>query len=91
MHTKTDPMVSLNVALRRLLESSEVEIVDKDTRKAYRWAFKNEMTPPPSLRPTRDWEALLRTANEFGYELARFYPEAANDRFAPEKASKEKK
>lgn len=75
---KTDPMVSLNVALKRLHDSEEVEIVDKDGRKAYRWGYKNEMTPTPNERPKIDWEGLLRTANQYGYTIAELDPEAAD-------------
>lgn len=78
IYAKTDPMVSLNVALKRLHDSEEVEIIDKDGRKAYRWAYKNEMTPTPDEKPKIDWEAFLRTANQFGYAIAELYPEAAD-------------
>lgn len=75
---KTDPMVSLNVALKRLHDSEEVEIVPKEGRKAYKWAYKNEMTPTPDEKPRIDWEALLRTANQFGFTIAELDPEAAD-------------
>ncbi len=78
IEAKTDPMVSLNVALKRLHDSEEVEIVDKDGRKAYKWAYKNEMTPTPDEKPTIDWEAFLRTANQFGYAITELDPEAAD-------------
>jgi hypothetical protein len=65
METKTDFMVALNVALRRFYDSGEVEIADKDGRKAYKWAFKNEMAPPPGYAsfPSVDWEAFVRRAD----------------------------
>jgi hypothetical protein len=62
IETKTDFMVALNVALRRFHDAGEVEIVGKEGRKAYKWAFKNEMTPPPGNpgSPNIDWEMLVR-------------------------------
>lgn len=61
IEAKTDFMVALNVALRRFHDAGEVEIVNKKGRKAYKWAFKNEMTPPPGYvgSPNIDWEALV--------------------------------
>lgn len=78
IEAKTDPMVALNVALKRLHDSEEVEVVDKDGRKAYRWAYKYEMTPTPDEKPRIDWEARLRTANQFGYTIAELDPLAAD-------------
>src|SRR5262249_45366041 len=60
INQKTDPMVSLNVALTRLRDSEEVEIAEKEGRKAYRWAFRNELRPSSSAAQI-DWEALVRT------------------------------
>jgi hypothetical protein len=59
VHTKSDFMVALNVALKRLHDSEEVEITSKDDRKAYRWAFKYEMSPPPGYKPFINWEKLV--------------------------------
>lgn len=81
---KTDPMVSLNVALKRLHDSEEVEVVDKEGRKAYRWAYKYEMAPLPDEKPRIDWEAFLRTANQFGYAIAELDPYAADRQFMGE-------
>src|SRR5262249_3023484 len=77
INQKTDPMVSLNVALTRLRDSEEVEIAEKEGRKAYRWAFRNELRPSSSAAQI-DWEALVRTANQFGYTIAELDPEAAD-------------
>jgi hypothetical protein len=62
VHTKSDFMVALNVALKRLHDSEEVEITSKYDRKAYKWAFKNEMTPPPGYKPIVNWEKLVSVA-----------------------------
>lgn len=65
IETKTDFMVALNVALRRFYDSGEVEIVGKDGRKAYKWAFKHELSPTPGYpgAPSVDWEAFVRSAD----------------------------
>lgn len=59
IHLRTEPMVALNVALKRMLEAGEVEVVDKDGRNAYMWAFKNELPPPPGSKPNIDWTEFL--------------------------------
>jgi hypothetical protein len=70
--TKTDIMIALNVSLRRFHEGGEVEIVSKDGRKAYKWAFKNEMSPPPGYPGSQniDWEALVRGINTSNDEIS---------------------
>jgi hypothetical protein len=70
VQTKSDFMVALNVALKRFHEQDEVEIAIKDGRKAYRWAYKNEMSPPPGYKPLIDWEALVSQADKSQDELA---------------------
>jgi len=67
IESKSDPIVALNVALNRFVDAGEVEITTKDEwRKGYRWAFKNELTPPPSApwEPKIDWKALVHDADE---------------------------
>ena len=50
LENRTDPMISLNVALKRMADAGEVVVVPKDgVRKAYQWAFKNEHPPAESL------------------------------------------
>ena len=73
---KSDPMVSLNVSLKRLREGGEVEAVSKNMRKAYKWAFKNELTPPPGYIVAQkvDWGALVREADGKGDEVADDHP-----------------
>jgi hypothetical protein len=74
VHTKTDFMVALNVALKRFRDSEEVEIASKDGRKAYKWAFKNEMSLPPEYETRIDWEALVREADRTQDEFADDHP-----------------
>ena len=46
LETRTDPIISLNVALKRMVDAGEVLVVPKEgSRKAYQWAFKNERLP----------------------------------------------
>ncbi|HTC95966.1 MAG TPA: hypothetical protein VK699_21165 [Terriglobales bacterium] len=59
LERRTDPMVAINVCLKRLVDSEEAEVVSlPNGRKAYRWAFKNEMPPLPNAS-TVDWEKLI--------------------------------
>jgi hypothetical protein len=76
IETKPDFMIALNVALKRLHDSEEVEIVSKDMRKAYRWAFKNELQPPPPLgdSPLIDWEGIVKQTDKSQDELADDHP-----------------
>jgi hypothetical protein len=74
VHTKNDFMVALNVALKRFHDQEEVEIASKDGRKAYRWAYKNEMSPPPGYQPLIDWEALVSEADKSQDEIADDHP-----------------
>ncbi len=74
VHTKSDFMVALNVALTRFHDQEEVEVVSKDGRKAYRWAYKREMRPVPGSKPMIDWEALVSQADKSQDELAEDHP-----------------
>jgi len=92
INAKTDPMVSLNVALKRLHDSEEVETIEKEGRKVYRWAHKNELAPLPDDKPKVDWESFLRTASHFGHVIAELDPEAATRAFMePELSSDEER
>ncbi len=72
---KSEPMVALNVALKRFHDAGEVEIVSKDLRKAYKWAFKNELSPPPGYRAGNiDWGAIVRGADGTGDDLSEDHP-----------------
>jgi len=81
IEAKTDPMVALNVALKRFVDAGEAEVTTKGQwRKAYKWAFKNEMTPPPVLE-TIDWEALVQEADRTADEISEQHP--LRSAFAP--------
>jgi hypothetical protein len=90
IESKSDPMVALNVALKRFFDAGEVEIVTKGQwRKAYRWAFKNEMAPPPSPLETINWEAVVRDADRSGDDISEEHP--LRDALRPREATTAKK
>jgi hypothetical protein len=74
IHQRTDPMVGINVCLKRLVNADEVEMVNYEGRKAYRWIWKHA----PALSRTTEVEALIRTMNRHGSGIAGIDPYAAD-------------
>jgi hypothetical protein len=67
---RTNAIVSVHVFLERAIKAEEVEQMNRqDGEKAYRWLWKNELTPTPSvLDRYKEYEKLIKTWKAFGHE-----------------------
>jgi hypothetical protein len=63
---RTDPMVSINVCMHRLVKAEEVEpVVLENGHKAFRWAFRNEL-PQGYQEGLQIWNAIRARKQEGG-------------------------